>query len=311
MSKRPGDPYGWAKKRIATILEASTPLAGDAGMVSPGMLWSIKKLLALDYYLSATRPIFDKNFEELHYVDTHCGSGLIKFEEDGLPEKARFPGSPLIALLKHQEKPFSGYHVSDESEEAISALKGRLGALAKNGNPEAPVVRSFAETAGMINGMAKWGRAFVVFVDPRGYKELLWKDVEKLLSVDKADVFITFMGYAMALNLPHALKQDSQAGNFDGVFGNSEWRGCNNQDDLVSLYMRRIGTKKAYVEEIPIFRKGESKLYHLIFASGNKAGAGRVMDYTKKIMDATTTEMLTGAIKVAFGSKDLDEWMAK
>lgn len=207
MSEGPDDPYRWAKKRIAAILEASAQLAGDVGMVSPGMLWSIKKLLALDYYLSATRPIFNKHFKELHYVDTHCGSGLIKFEEEGLPERARFPGSPLIPLLKHQEKPFSGYHVSDESADAISALKGRMDALAKNKSPEMLVVRSFAETAGMIKGMKKWGRAFVVFVDPRGYKELLWEDIEKLLSVDKADVFITFMGYAMALNLPHALKQ--------------------------------------------------------------------------------------------------------
>ena len=34
----PLDPYIWAKKRIATILQYASPLTGDADMVSPGHL---------------------------------------------------------------------------------------------------------------------------------------------------------------------------------------------------------------------------------------------------------------------------------
>ena len=209
------------------------------------------------------------------------------------------------------KQPFSGYHVSDASEDAINTLKGRINVVDKT-NTTSPVVRGFADTVEMVKGMTKRSRAFVVFVDPVGYGDLLWTDVDKLLSVDKADVFITFMSYALGLGLPHARKQDSMADTFTRVFGTSDWKKCDHQDDIVSLYMDRIGTKKEYVEEIPIFRTGESKLYHLIFASGNRKGAGHVMDYIKQIMDVTTTEMLTDALKVTSAhAADLDEWMPK
>jgi len=73
--------------------------------------------------------------------------------------------------------------------------------------------------------------------------------------------------------------------------------------------MRQIRTKKEFVEEIPIFRVGENKLYSLIFASSNPTGAGSVMTYIKGIIDNVTTELIEDALKVATNKKhDLDKW---
>ena len=305
------DPYDWTKDRISYLVQKIKLIKDDDQQVSPGKIWSIKKLLALDYYIAATHVIFKKNFNKWCFVDTHCGSGLIGFK-DKLLKDEKFPGSPLIATLRNETHPFSDYLMSDTSDESINTLKERLLKLKTNvGNRTySPKIRSFSETAQIVKDMdSGWGNVFLVFIDPTRYTDLQWKDVEKLLSIDKADIFINFMSYSVALNRPHALKQEESAKTFDNVFGTTEWRKCNSQDELVELYKKQLRTKKEFIEEIPIFRAGENILYHLIFASNNQKGAGRIMTYTKGIMDNVTTELIADALKVATNkSQDLDQW---
>ena len=305
------DPYDWVKERITYLVRKIEPVKKDGKIVSPGKIWSIKKVLALDYYIASTHAIYRKNFEYWYFVDTHCGSGMIGF--DGKPlDNEKFPGSPLIATLRNSNNPFSDYFLSDTSEESINALKNRLSKLKDyvGNRTYSPEVRSFSETAEIIKNKDAWGNIFLIFIDPAGFKDLQWKDLEKLLSIDKADIFITFMSYGVALNRPHAHEKEESGKIFDNVFGTSDWRKCNNQDELVDLYIRQIKTKKEYVENIPIFRAGENKLYDLIFASSNPTGAGSVMTYIKGIIDNVTTELIEEALKVATDNKeDLDKWL--
>jgi len=306
------DPYDWVKERITYLVQKIVLIKKDGKITSPGQIWSIKKILALDYYIASTHAIFKKNFDHWYFVDTHCGSGLIGFDEKPLDDE-KFPGSPLIATLRNSNNPFSDYFLSDISEESINALKDRLSKLKDYvGNRDySPEVRSFSETAEIIKNKDSWGNVFLIFVDPTGFKDLQWKDLEKLLSIEKADIFITFMSYSVALNRPHAaLEKDESTKNFDNLFGTPDWRKCTNQDELVDLYIRQSKTKKEYVENIPIFRAGENKLYELIFATSNPAGAGSVMTYIKKIIDNVTTELIEDALKVATNKKeDLDKWL--
>ena len=76
------DPYDWTKKRISYLINKIELVKKDGEHVSPGQIWSIKKLLALDYYIASTHNIFKKNFDNWYFVDTHCGSGLIGFEDE-------------------------------------------------------------------------------------------------------------------------------------------------------------------------------------------------------------------------------------
>ena len=305
------DPYNWVKERITYLVRKIEPVKKDGKIVSLGNIWSIKKILALDYYIASTYAIYRKNFEYWYFVDTHCGSGMISFNEK-LLDNEKFPGSPLIATLRNSNNPFSDYFLSDTSEESINALKNRLSKLKDyvGNRTYSPEVRSFSETAEIIKNKDAWGNIFLIFIDPAGFKDLQWKDLEKLLSIDKADIFITFMSYGVALNRPHAHEKEESGKIFDNVFGTPDWRKCNNQDELVDLYIRQIKTKKEYVENIPIFTAGERKLYDLIFASSNPTGAGSVMTYIKGIIDNVTTELIEEALKVATDNKeDLDKWL--
>lgn len=308
----PKDPYQWTKERISYLIEKIELVKNDGDVISAGKIWSIKKLLALDYYIASTHAIFKKNFDYWYYVDTHCGSGVIGFEEDELLKLERFPGSPLIAALRNEHNPFSDYFFSDIDKDTISVLNSRLKKLKDHvGNRDySPVVKSFSNTAQEIKSNESWGKIFLVFIDPTGYSDLQWNDVKKLLSIDKADVFITFMSYSIALNRPHARLGTEYEKTFDSVFGTSKWRGCSNQTELLELYLTQIKTLKEYVEVIPIFRAGENKLYDLIFASSNPKGAGSIMGYIKKIMNNVTTEIIESAMKVVTKKElDLDKWV--
>jgi len=307
----PKDPYDWTKERISYLIEKIEMVKSDGRITSPGRIWSIKKLLALDYYIASTHTIFKKNFDSWYYVDTHCGSGVIGFENDELLKLERFPGSPLIAALRNSHNPFSDYFLSDIDEESISVLNKRLKKLKDHvGNRDySPVVRNFSDTIQEIKSKESWGKIFLIFIDPGGFTELHWNDVKQLLSIKKADIFITFMSYSFALNRPHAQPGTEHEKTFDNVFGTTEWRKCSNQTELLELYLTQIGTLKEYVEVIPIFRTGENKIYDLIFASSNPKGAGNVMTYIKGIMDNVTTELIEDAMKVATKKTlDLDHW---
>lgn len=77
------DPYPWAKKRITTLVEKIKGIKNDTPKTSPGNIWSIKKILVLDYYIAGFVKIIRNHpkFDRWFFVDTHCGTGLIKFEE--------------------------------------------------------------------------------------------------------------------------------------------------------------------------------------------------------------------------------------
>ena len=306
------DPYKWAKCRIEHLLGEIRPLGGNQGPISPGDTWSVKKILVLDYYLEASWPIFRKYFEEWYYVDTHCGSGMFKVSQTDSHSDVLFPGSPLIALLRPDDKRYTKHLLSDSDGAAVDALRGRLSKL---GVPAANLcetaVRDFAETSKLVKSMEKRGRAFVVNVDPAGFKHLAWSDLERILSVDKADVFVTLMIYALGMGRPQAQDMDGgMAATFDRVFGSDEWKKCRNNDDLTTLYMEQIRAKKKYVEKLPVFATRNRALYQLIFASNNKGGAGRIIDYTKKIADKVTTSMIAGAVGVVTEkNQDLDGYM--
>jgi hypothetical protein len=101
-TKNAFDPYDWSKKRINTLIDKISTIKNDGLSLSPGQIWSLKKLLFLDYYARAFVTIIRKNdFQNWYYVDTHAGTGMIGFEETDLI-KERFPGSPLVAVFRSQ-----------------------------------------------------------------------------------------------------------------------------------------------------------------------------------------------------------------
>ncbi len=303
------DPYEWSKQRISKIVDKISIIKNDGLIPSFGKIWSIKKLLVLDYYISATHVIYKKYFDNWYYVDTHCGSGLIGFEKEMLKDE-KFAGSPLVATLNNEEKPFSDYFLSDISQKSIDVLKQRMTVLKSSlGNKTyTPIRRSFECSVSEIKKFVRKGNMFLIFVDPKGYKEIKWNLIRELLIIDKADIFITLMSYSLALNKPHAKPNSEAEKNFDELYGTSEWKNANNQQELVEIYLKQLRKYKRFVYTISVFKSGENKLYDLIFAT-NSVGAKNIIDDTKRIMNVVTTELMESALKVATNKKkDLSEW---
>lgn len=149
---------------------------------------------------------------------------------------------------------------------------------------------------------------FLIFVDPKGYKDIKWTLIRELLSINKADIFITLMSYSLPLNIPHAKPNTKAEKNFNELFGNEEWKNANNQQELVEIYLNQIRKYKKYVYTIPVYKTRQDKLYDLIFATNN-GGAKNIIDDTKGILDVVTTELIESALKVATNKKkDLSEW---
>lgn|SRR5574337_648082 len=302
------DPYVWAKEKINFFLEKTEIVKNVDLKKSPGNIWSIKKLLALDYYIGGSHVLFKKNFENWYYVDTHCGSGLIGFEKDLKLE--RFPGSPLIAALRANNQPFTDYFFSDMDGESINSLNKVLHILKLHvGNRTySPTVQNFEITADHVRRYKKWGNAFLIFIDPVGFTEIRWSIMKKFLEIETADIFLTFMTSFIALNRTNAHPGTEYEKTFDEVYGIPDWRNETGTDALLELYLDQIRKFRKYVYTIPVHRVGENRLYDIIIAT-NSRGAGEIIDYTRKIMEVLTTELIEAALKVTTKKDtDLDKW---
>ena len=104
------DPHSWTKKRIESLAQNVKDIKNDCPETSPGEIWSIKKILVLDYYVSGFVKIIrgHPKFDRWFFADTHCRTGLVRFKEDDFKEEV-FPGSPLIAAFRNAETPFTDY----------------------------------------------------------------------------------------------------------------------------------------------------------------------------------------------------------
>ena len=306
------DPYLWAKDRISTLVNKIAPIKNDGLVVSPGQIWSIKKLLVLDYYISGFVTIVRKHFERWYYVDTHSGSGLIGFEENDLKNE-RFPGSPLVAALHATRHSFTDYFLSDSDGNMITALNTRLKKLkpAVGTHQYNPKVRDFSQTVNFLESIQQFGNAYLVFIDPQGFKEITWDLMERLLKIEKADIFFTFMTYTIALNRSNAGTEESYATLLDNFYGDDSWHNLTNGDELLQGYIKKVENYKTYVYHIPVFKTGENKLYDVIIAT-NSIGAGNIISDIIKIMDVTTTEMIRAALQVVTKKqRELSEFFGK
>jgi three-Cys-motif partner protein len=308
--KKPFDPYVWSKNRIKILVDKIQTLKNDGLDVSDGDVWSIKKLLLLDYYVKPFVTIIRKNcFNNWYYVDTHCGSGLIGFDDDDLKNEC-FPGSPLIVALRGKEYSFHEYIFSDIKTEKINALKKRLGSLKHvtgNLNHSFNMIE-FKKTVELVETKKQKGNAFLIFIDPIGFKEITWNLMEKLLSIQTADIIFTFMTYVIALNRSKADSDIVTAQLLDEFFGNNNWNNCEDGETLAELYKQQMSKFKKYTYTIPVYQTGERILYHMIIATNSK-GASNVFDDARRIMDVTTTELFRDALKVISGkTKDLTEF---
>lgn len=294
------DYHQWCKEHTGYLYEKTQNLKNDNLLTSPGDIWSLKKLLFLDYYIAGFVKIIKSpknNFSKLFFVDTHCGTGLIKFK-DGL-EGEYFPGSPFVAALRADQYPFTDYLLSDNDENSIKALSERLKAnkVLVGNRDYNPQIMDFNDAVDNAIKKREWGTAFLFFIDSIGYKEIKWTTMKKILNIDTADIIFTFMTYTVERNRAIAETNNTTAQGFDEFFGNSEWRNYNSGQELLELYRRKLEStgKNTYV--IEVFKKGENKLYDIIFVS-RSTGGSKIADFVSNVLKYIDTEMIHGIFEI-------------
>jgi hypothetical protein len=117
--KKKSDAYQWTKNRIQLLYNNVKDWKDDVyDSTEKHDVWSMKKLIALSYYVKPFCQIMrSAHFQHLYYVDPFSGSGLIP-----LLDKYRFPGSPLVPLFRYDEAPFDKYYLSDTNAGYLDIL---------------------------------------------------------------------------------------------------------------------------------------------------------------------------------------------
>ncbi|HEY4673594.1 MAG TPA: three-Cys-motif partner protein TcmP [Nitrososphaerales archaeon] len=112
------------------------------------------------------------------------------------------------------------------------------------------------------------------FLDPFGFSGVPFEMVKKILSVEKTEVFFTFM----SRDINRFLESRHHSQPLDQLFGTDEWKNMLNpdaekrQEALVELYRKQL-SKDAGVKYIWAFRVSHTEkrepIYHLIHASNH------------------------------------------
>lgn len=294
------DYHKWCKEHIEDLYKKILIFKNDDLRTSPGNIWSLKKLLFLDYYIAGFVKIIkssNSNFEKLIFVDTHCGTGLIKF--NGGLQGEYFPGSPLIAALRTKQYPFTDYLFSDNNEKSIEVLSKRLKKnkiLVGNRDYE-PQKLDFNEAVDIAIKKQKFGTAFLFFIDPIGYREIKWTSMEKILRIETADIIFNFMTYTIGWNRSIAETNETTAKGFDDFFGDSKWRECHTGPELLELYRKKLELFGKHTEVIEVLKKGDDKLYDIIFVSRSVGGVN-VAYFARDILKYIDTKMIRGIFEI-------------
>lgn len=283
-------------------------LKGDKLTTSIGDIWSIKKLLLLDYYIPTFKLICSprNNFSEWYYADPFCGSGLFTFKDNDLKNEV-YPGSALLGAFNASKSGYTDCILSDMDNKNTDALNQRLSnsKIHLNGKTYRVKPISFDVAVEEILRHRKFGTAILVFIDPEGYISIKWNLIEKLVKEVGVDIIFNFMTYTIALNASASKKNQGHEKNLDEFFGDDSWKQFLTTmskdklgEQLLAYYISRIQhVSGKNVIQIGVYRKGDTKLYDLLVITRSSAGT-RVIETAKKIMDNATTEAINSEFKV-------------
>lgn len=283
-------------------------LKNDKLPTSIGDVWSIKKLLLLDYYLPAFKIICNpnNNFFKWYYADPFCGSGVFSFKDNDLKNEI-FPGSGLIGPINAANLGYTGCILSEKNSSLVSALNNRLKKLRPLLNNQSYSAKDmdFEKAVFEILKVKKFGVGILVLIDPAGYVPIKWDLMEKLLKPVGIDIILNFYTHRIAQNASASKTGSEYEKNLDEFFGDTEWRklrtGLNRYNlgnNLLKHYLEKI-QKFCGKNTIPIgvFKDGDKKLYDLIVITRSSGGTS-VIKQAKNIMDNATTEAIKSEFKV-------------
>ncbi len=243
-------------------------------------------------YLEAWTPILGLGgFPTIAYVDGFAGPGVYSGGEDG---------SPIIALkaaLQHHARIKSNvlFLFIEKGEDRAKKLDELVAALGLPANFHTRVVggRTFEQgfrenLLDFYKNQRKGIPPTFAFIDPFGWTGVPFDLVKEILSNQSCEVLINFMFEEINRFIEHP----DQAGNFDTLFGTSEWRQMSTivekkarREFLHGLYLQQLrgaaGAK--YVRSFEMRNDKDVTDYFLFFATNSPKGMAKMKEAMWKV----------------------------
>lgn len=237
-------------------------------------------------YLEGWFPILSSIGGRIVYLDGFAGPGIYSNGEEG---------SPIIALrTAFEHKLMDKFHEIrflfiesriDRAEKLEEVIEETFPDLPDSIKYEV-ISGEFEKTLGKgLDELEKSGSKLApcfAFIDPFGYTGFSMKLLEKLLSHERCEVFITFMSGFVKRFL-----DEGKGEALDNLFGTGEWREIKDIEEyrdqpLLALYIRQLkkNCNVKYIRSFKIIGEHNQVIYHLIFCTNHIKG----LDIMKRAM---------------------------
>lgn len=298
----------WLKNRLDRLVEMTEIVKKESpeqySVADPEYgFWSIKKEIALMYWIYPFQQIASNWFKSFYYIDIFAGSGLMK------AENSFFVGSPIVAVNSTlREKKFSQYICIELDEARKVALEKRMKAICSHfGTSEARVFQ--ADCNAQLESVLKEccpsdNTCFLAFVDPQGFSDLKWNTLKKLMMHGKGDIILNFptMGINRNLMVPEC------ASTLTDFIGDDEWMDSN-IDEVLRHFRDNIALYRSQVDSLEVKDEQNRRLYDLVFAT-NSQGMKNALDDLKDRLNKIQTKDIRGLYAVvAEGQTQLKDFL--
>jgi three-Cys-motif partner protein len=260
--------------------------------------WSIKKEIALMYWIWPFLQIASRWFDSYYYIDLFAGSGLMKADKDF------FVGSPIVAIGSTlPDKKFSQYICFEADENRKLTLEKRVALACEHfGACGAKIFQSDCniELERVLRDCCSSKKTcFLAFVDPQKITDLRWSTLHKLLTYGKGDVILTFPTMPIIRNL----KVPESESALTDFFGDNSYRQVKpNAETILEYFIRKISRYRSEVDSLPVKDEQNRRLYDLVFATGSK-GMKNVLNDLKNRLNKIQTKDIRGLYSVVAGNQ--------
>jgi len=288
----------WLQEKLERILEMTEIVCKEypGEFIEPEYgFWSLKKEIALMYWIWPFLQIASKYFKSYYYIDLFAGSGLVK------ADSSYFVGSPLVAICSTlSDKKFAQFICFELDNDRKNSLEKRAAIAAEQYETCCPKIFNSDCNQNIKQVLEdccpSYKSCFLAFIDPQGISDLKWITVEQLLKHGKGDFILNFPTSGINRNLNIERSKNT----LTEFFGDNLWCEKTNSDDLIKHYMNKIASYGKTVDNVPVKDQYNHRLYDLIFATGS-SGMNNVMIDLKAILEKIKTKDFRNVFEVLAG----------
>jgi three-Cys-motif partner protein len=289
----------WLKSKLNRLIEMTDVLK----TISPELytevdpdygFWSLKKEIALMYWVYTFQTIANKWFDTYYYIDLFAGSGLME------ADNYFFVGSPIVAVSSTlKEKPFSKYICIECDQTRRDVLEQRMNkACTHHETCGAEIIQADCnqEIENVLKKYSPQGNTcYLAFVDPQKYTDLRWQTLETLMRYGIGDIILNFPTMSLIRNIT---KEESRQSVSDFI-GDDGWTQLNplSINNVLEHFKSKMNRFRREVHSIEVKGDKNNRLFDLVFAT-NSRGMKNALEDLKERLNAIRTKDIKGLYSV-------------